>query len=100
MGQQNGFGSGLIIGSVIGAVVGGVLGTVLATEREKQGAIANSNNSYKLKKATQDAEISFGSEESIELARHGLEDKIAQLNSAIDDVRQQLGTVKTPSEQD
>ncbi|MFM2312992.1 MAG: hypothetical protein RLZZ04_2268 [Cyanobacteriota bacterium] len=97
MGQQNGFGSGFIIGSVIGAVVGGVLGTVLATEREKQGAIANS---YKLKKAPQDAEISFGTEESIELARHGLEDKIAQLNLAIDDVRQQLGTVKTPSEQD
>jgi gas vesicle protein len=98
MGQQNGFGSGFIIGSVIGAVVGGVLGTVLASEREKQGLVTN--NSYKLKKAPQSDEISFSTEESIELARHGLEDKIAQLNLAIDDVRQQLGTVKTPSEQD
>jgi uncharacterized protein YcfJ len=97
MGQQNGFGSGFIIGSVIGAVVGGVLGTVLATEREKPGSLTNS---YKLKKAPQDAEVSFGTEESIEQARHSLEDKIAQLNLAIDDVRQQLGTVKTPSEQD
>lgn len=99
MGQQNGFGSGFIIGSVIGAVVGGVIGTVLATEKEKPGTLANS---YKLKKApqSQGAEVSFGTEESIELARHGLEDKIAQLNLAIDDVRQQLGTVKTPSEQD
>jgi uncharacterized protein YcfJ len=97
MGQQNGFGSGFIIGSVIGAVVGGVLGTVLATEKEKQGALSNS---YKLKKAPQDNAISFNTEEGIELARHGLEDKIAQLNLAIDDVRQQLGTVKTSSEQD
>ncbi|MGL5833299.1 MAG: hypothetical protein ACRC1Z_08705 [Waterburya sp.] len=97
MGQQNGFGSGFIIGSVIGAVVGGVLGTVLATEREKQGTLTNS---YKLKKAPQGAEISFGTEEGIELARHGLEDKIAQLNLAIDDVRQQLGRVEAPSEQD
>ena len=29
----------------------------------------------------------------MEVARRGLEDKIAQLNDAIDDVRQQLGTV-------
>jgi hypothetical protein len=42
----------------------------------------------------------FSTEESIELARHGLEDKIAQLNLAIDDVRQQLGTVKASPEQD
>jgi chromosome segregation ATPase len=32
-------------------------------------------------------------EESIEVARRSLEDKIAQLNTAIDDVRQQIGTV-------
>jgi gas vesicle protein len=97
MGQQNGFGSGFIIGSVVGAVVGGVLGSILATEREKPGAVTNS---YKLKKAPQSAELAFNTEESIELARHSLEDKITQLNLAIDDVRQQLGTVKTPSEQD
>jgi uncharacterized protein YcfJ len=97
MGQQNGFGSGFIIGSVIGAVVGGVLGSVLATEREKPGTVANS---YKLKKASQSAEFPLSTEENIELARHSLEDKITQLNLAIDDVRQQLGTVKTSSEQD
>ena len=33
------------------------------------------------------------SEQNIELARRSLEDKIAQLNEAIDDVRQQLSTV-------
>jgi hypothetical protein len=94
MSQQNGFGSGFVLGSIIGSVVGGVLGTVLATRKEKQIA---GRDSYQLQTGQ---EIPFGTEESIELARHGLEDKIAQLNLAIDDVRQQLGTVKASSDRD
>ncbi|MEL6580098.1 MAG: hypothetical protein AAFQ14_10115 [Cyanobacteria bacterium J06621_12] len=94
MGQQNGFGSGFVLGSIIGGVVGGVLGTVLATSKEKQ---ISETNPSKLQKGS---ETSFDTEESIELARHGLEDKIAQLNLAIDDVRQQLGTVQAFPEQD
>lgn len=93
MGQQNGFGSGFILGSLIGGVVGGVLGTILTTRKEKPIAVTNSS-------AQTGKEISFGTEERIELARHGLEDKIAQLNLAIDDVKQQLGTVNTAPEQD
>ena len=94
MSQQNGFGSGFIFGSIVGGVVGGLLGTALASRntrqiREDDSLIGN------------EAERSLSSEESIELARHGLEDKIAQLNLAIDDVRQQLGTVNSNSlEQD
>lgn len=95
MSQQKGFGSGFILGSIIGGVVGGLLGTILVTRNNKQ--ISDEDNSI-LKSGT---EIPFSSEESIELARHGLEDKIAQLNLAIDDVRQQLGSVKAKSiEQD
>jgi len=94
MGQQNGFGSGFILGSLIGGVVGGVLGTVLATRKEKQLAEASSSE---LRSGRRNA---LNTEESIELARHGLEDKIAQLNLAIDDVKQQLGTVKTAPEQE
>jgi prefoldin subunit 5 len=40
----------------------------------------------------------LNSEESIEAARRSLEDKIAQLNTAIDDVRQQLGKVNGNTE--
>ena len=40
----------------------------------------------------------FTTEESVETARHSLEDKIAQLNLAIDDVRQQLGNVNSGNE--
>lgn len=90
MSQQNGFGSGFILGSVVGGVVGGLLGTVLATRNDRQALKLNDN------RFERDREI-FSSEESIELARHGLEDKIAQLNLAIDDVRQQLGKVEANS---
>ena len=94
MSEQNGFGSGFIFGSIIGGVVGGILGTVLSTRNDKQ--LTDKKDSRLANK-----EISFSSEESIELARHGLEDKIAQLNLAIDDVRQQLGSVQANSlEQD
>ena len=92
MSQRNGFGSGFIIGSVVGGVVGGLLGTILVNrneERTRSDAETLPNG----------RDISFGSEESIEIARHGLEDKIAQLNLAIDDVKQQLGSVQANSEE-
>jgi gas vesicle protein len=94
MSQQNGFSNGFVLGSLVGGVVGGILGTVLATRKEKQIG----KTDYHQLETNQ--EMPFSTQESIELARHGLEDKIAQLNSAIDDVRQQLGTVKASSEQD
>ena len=92
MAQQKGFGSGFVIGSIVGGVVGGLLGTVLATRSEKQISARNSAEFQNNRK------IALSSEESIELARHGLEDKIAQLNLAIDDVTQQLSSVKTDEE--
>ena len=95
MGQQNGFGSGFVFGSIIGGVVGGLLGTALANRQDKQ--ILEED----ISPLKSDREISFGTEESIELARHGLENKIAQLNLAIDDLTQQLGTVPSDAlEQD
>lgn len=92
MGQQKGFGSGFIIGSIVGGVVGGLLGTVLASRNEKQ-ILAKDSETLQSSR-----EIASSNEESIELARHGLEDKIAQLNLAIDDVTQQLGSVKADEE--
>ncbi|MEO1004318.1 MAG: hypothetical protein AAFW67_00420 [Cyanobacteria bacterium J06638_38] len=91
MSQQNGFGSGFILGSIVGGIVGGVLGTILTTRNEQQ--VTKQDNS----RLKNNNEIALNSDESIEIARHGLEDKIAQLNLAIDDVRQQLGTVDANS---
>lgn len=95
MSQQDGFGSGFILGSIIGGVVGGLLGATLANQNEttdldQEEPLLKSNS-----------EKFFESDERIELARHSLEDKIAQLNLEIDDVRQQLNSVKSnPLEQD
>lgn len=93
MSQQDGFGSGFVIGSIVGGIVGGVLGTLLASRQEKKSV--GEDQSF-IEAGTQ---TQFTTEESIEVARHSLEDKIAQLNSAIDDVRQQLGSVNNGSKE-
>lgn len=92
MSQKNGFSSGFILGSIVGGVIGGILGTVLAKRNEQSSSVDNHYDNSSLEAGT---EVRFNADESIEMARHGLEDKIAQLNLAIDDVRQQLGSVTT-----
>lgn len=89
MSQKDNFGSGFVLGSVVGGVVGGILGTLLAT-RNQTAVTRKNKNALKDK---EDSPLQFTSEESMEVARHSLEDKIAQLNSAIDEVRQQLNSV-------
>lgn len=88
MSQQNNFAGGFIAGALFGGVVGGVIGA-LATSRLKgtEGDDSRFSGSEGLEP------FSPSDEESMERARQGLEDKIAQLNDAIDDVRQQLGGI-------
>ena len=93
MSQRDGFGNGFVIGSIVGGVIGGVLGALL-TNRTQQESVEE-------KFIEPGEQIPFSTEENMEVARHNLEAKIAQLNSAIDDVRQQLETVNSNSaEQD
>lgn len=87
MSQRDGFAGGFFVGAIIGGVVGGVLGAAL-TSRLSQESNSEKNPLLKPRKGAQ-----LTSEEGIEVARRSLEDKIAQLNLAIDDVRQQLGAV-------
>ena len=91
MSQKDNFGSGFVIGSLIGGLVGGLLGTLLATR--------NDSSPPQQARSLEEGEppIKFTSEESIEIARHSLEDKIAQLNLAIDEVREQLDSVNSNS---
>lgn len=89
MSQQDNFGSGFLLGTLFGGVLGGVVGAVVAS-RVLPGE--SNRESFALDDAERDnAEAIPPSEEEMEIARRGLEDKIAQLNSAIDDVRQRLG---------
>jgi hypothetical protein len=85
MSQRDGFAGGFFLGALVGGAVGGVLGAVVATrsrqiEGDEERSLLSSGRGAKI-----------DTEEGMEKARRRLEDKIAQLNNAIDDVRQQLG---------
>ncbi|MGC9526628.1 MAG: hypothetical protein ACP5D7_13925 [Limnospira sp.] len=86
MSNREGFTSGLILGATLGSLVGGVLGVVLSSRLSGEGSgeplLEGKRNRNKEDKLTP---------ENVETARLNLEDKIAQLNQAIDDVRLQLG---------
>ncbi|MEB3175515.1 MAG: hypothetical protein VKN60_10095 [Cyanobacteriota bacterium] len=87
MAQKDNFSGGFLLGALVGGVVGGVVGAVLANRKSQ-----TSEEKPPL------GELPLDSEENIELARRRLEDKIAQLNGAIDEVRLQLGTVNSRGE--
>jgi Na+/glutamate symporter len=89
MSDRNGFTGGFLAGAVVGGIVGGMLGAWLTSRRNKN----LSEEETSLLESETRTEINFSTEENMEIARRNLEDKIAQLNSAIDDVRQQLGNV-------
>jgi hypothetical protein len=101
MSQRDNFSVGFLLGAVVGGIVGGVLGAVLASRQ-----IGNSATEEPLLTAGQEPKtgkarkrpLKAADEQKIETARRSLEDKIAQLNDAIDDVRQQLGTVNGTTE--
>lgn len=83
MSQQDNFAGGFIVGSIFGGLVGGVAGALIGARLQRRGLMADDD--------LETEAIGEGTEERMESARQGLEDKIAQLNDAIDDMRQQLG---------
>ena len=90
MSQQDNFGSGFLFGTLFGGVVGGIMGAVVASRVLRE---SGEEEAFRLGDNNEGEAGAFGpSEEEMEFARRGLEDKIAQLNSAIDDVRHRLGT--------
>jgi hypothetical protein len=95
MSDQDNFGSGFILGAVVGGLVGGILGAVVASRlnQEADGADGLESNFPGTTRNKRDRRRSLhnASQPDIELARRSLEDKIAQLNDAIDAARQQLG---------
>jgi predicted RNase H-like nuclease (RuvC/YqgF family) len=104
MSQRDGFASGFLAGAIFGGVVGGVLGTLitrreteLIAEDEPQLTQAADAKKASAKRRQMRASESDGME--METARRSLEDKIAQLNATIDEVRQQLGNVNSNSGQ-
>ena len=87
--SQNNFAGGFIAGAFLGGLIGGVVG-VLASIRlriydEDDFAQLSDEERRQFENAT--------AEERVEIARRGLEDKISQLNMAIEEVRVQMGNV-------
>ncbi len=101
MSQRDGFASGFLAGAIVGGLIGGVIGALVVAQRDVE---EEETEQPLLNTKRQEAKILKGrkrqldSEERIETARRSLEDKIAQLNTAIDDVRQQLGKVNGSTE--
>jgi predicted acylesterase/phospholipase RssA len=92
MSQQDGFASGFIFGAIVGGAIGGIVGALAATKRRELDPNTLQSNKDERLSSSQSSPISESDEASIEIARHSLEAKIAQLNSAIEDVRQQLSS--------
>ncbi|AFZ45854.1 hypothetical protein PCC7418_3750 [Halothece sp. PCC 7418] len=87
MSERDGFGSGFLIGTLVGGVIGGAIGAIAASRQQQSESDLSSDQTSRLE-----------NDESMESARRSLEDKISQLNLAIDDVREQLGGVKPEEE--
>lgn len=85
MSQRDGFTSGFLAGALVGGLVGGIVGALAASRRK-----TDTNEEDGFIEASEPNPVEAN---SIEGARRSLEAKIAQLNSAIDDVRQQLSSV-------
>jgi hypothetical protein len=100
MSQQDNFSSGFFWGALLGGIAGGVVGALLVNKAGGLDVPEDAEGD-----AVAEPEVSLGAsrrrplrmtalpERNMEVARQSLEDKIASLNDAIDDVRQQLHQV-------
>lgn len=106
MGQRDGFASGFLAGAFVGSVFGGVIGALIASRRdsellpeEETQQTDSQAEAKKIAAKRRQMKASETESVSIETARRSLEDKIAQLNATIDEVRKQLGNVNGGSPQ-
>ncbi len=87
--SQHNFVGGFVTGALVGGIVGSVVGVLASNRRHNLNADdftqLSEEERRQLETATPD--------ERMEIARRGLEDKIAQLNTAIEDVRVQMGSI-------
>ena len=88
MAQREGFGSGFLLGSLIGGVVGGIVGAVLVSRNTEDEERADDDGDLFRAPAAIDPS---DAENLATDARRSLEEKISQINLAIEDVRQRLG---------
>ena len=93
MSDRDGFGSGFWLGTLVGGVVGGIVGASIATQRANRiedetesNRLASPNSPKRPLKSSRNRTM-----DRMELARRSLDDKISDLNNAIDSVRSSIG---------
>lgn len=100
MSQKDNFAGGFFLGAIVGGIVGGVLGSIVTsrtlsadTESPEEPRLPNQSETKPKRRSLKPT----NGQSDIEASRRSLEDKIAQLNDAIDDVRHQLGGIGNAS---
>ncbi len=95
MTNRDGFGSGFWLGTLVGGVLGGIVGATIATQRANRledapdsGSLAGERGEKRPFKSSR-----MRSMDRMEVARRSLDDKIGDLNNAIDAVRASIGHV-------
>jgi hypothetical protein len=96
MNDRGGFSSGFILGSIIGGVVGGVVGTLVANrvkDLDEEMELMNLPEAEPQERRSRRSKRRLRSIDRIEQTRRSLDDKIAELNGAIDAVRSSIGNM-------
>jgi len=83
MSNKDNFGSGFILGTIVGGVVGGIVGSLISSKNQQNKESGNTTKTPSYSSIEDDF--------AMENARLSLEEKINQLNYAIDEVK--LGLV-------
>ncbi|MBP0001212.1 MAG: hypothetical protein J7641_19845 [Cyanobacteria bacterium SID2] len=90
MSNQSGFTGGFIAGALFGGAIGGIVGALFVSRQASNASIDEDRRTLP-EDRTKNKRLQPS--EEMEVTRRNLENKIAQLNDTIDDVRQQLHTV-------
>jgi gas vesicle protein len=93
MSDRNGFGAGFWLGTIVGGVVGGVVGASIASQKNNRFDNGERDTLRERGEKRPLKSNRMRSGDRMEMARRSLDDKISDLNNAIDAVRSTIGTV-------
>jgi uncharacterized protein YlxW (UPF0749 family) len=93
MSNRDGFSGGFWLGTLVGGVVGGIVGATIANQRANRFDADSENNRLAGELGEKRPFKSSRSRtlDRMEMARRSLDDKINDLNNAIDSVRSTIG---------
>ncbi|MCT7958753.1 hypothetical protein [Laspinema palackyanum] len=93
MSNRDNFAGGFLLGTILGGIVGGAIGAIVGAKLAEDNNKPAENGNRPEPRPRKLKKRQFAEQAGMETARRSLENKIAQLNDAIDDVRQQLSHV-------